>query len=198
MVTGNNEFKADKLSIDSGFTVIELLTTISIAGIFMSIAIPNFSSTISNNRLITSTNEFVSALNYARSEAVTRGVQVSMENIGSTSGNWDSGWNVFVDLNGNGIFNDTNSTPCETNADGSLKEDCLLKTYSALPAGYMLRVGSTTVFKDSITYSPSSLSSVSPATADFKLCGNSGTAQRTITITPTGRPSVFESTGTCT
>ena len=164
----------------------------------MSIAIPSFTSSITSNRLTTNANEFVSALNYARSEAVSRGIQVTVESISATSGQWDTGWNVFVDLNGNGAFDDVDTTPCQTNADGTLAEDCLIRTYSSLPTGFTLRVGNTTAFKDRITYAASSLSTVIATTADaFKLCSNSGTTQRTINIGPTGRASVSETTGTC-
>ncbi len=176
-----------------GFTLIELLITISIAGVLLAIAIPSFTSSIVSNRLTASANELVSALNLARSEAIKRGEQVTVESIGSTSGQWDSGWNVFVDINKNGAFNDDGDTTlCEPT------EDCLVRTTTDVPTGYTLRVGTTTNFKDFIAYLPSGLSTVVAATADaFKLCSNSGTTQRTITIGPTGRPSVAETTGTC-
>jgi type IV fimbrial biogenesis protein FimT len=182
----------DKLASNTGFTLVELIVTVTIAGILLGIAIPSFIDTIKGNRLAASANDFLSALSLARSEAIKRGVQVSVESIGTVAGQWDSGWNVFVDINGNGVFNDNATAPlCEAG------EDCLVRTYADLPTGYTFRVGATSAFKDFIAYAPSGFSTVSPSTDAFKLCSNSGTKQRTITIGATGRPSVADTTGTC-
>lgn len=90
-----------------GFTLMELMVTISIAAILMTIAIPSFIDFVRNNRLTAQANDFVLALTYAKSEAVKRGVRVtvcSRQNDTTCAGSttWDSGWLVFVDNNGNG------------------------------------------------------------------------------------------------
>jgi len=104
-----------------GFTLIELLVTISVAAILMSVAIPSFTSAISRNRLTTINNEFVTTLNFARSEAVKRGESVWVRKNGT---NWENGWNVFIDADGDNVF-DAGET--------------LLRTYGALKTGYTLR-----------------------------------------------------------
>lgn len=77
-----------------GFTLIELLITLVIAGILVSIAIPNFSGLIQNNRLIAQTNSLVADLNLARSEAVKRAARVS---VAAVEGDWSQGWTVHVE-----------------------------------------------------------------------------------------------------
>ncbi len=100
----------------------ELMVTIAIAAILVGIAIPSFTSIIASNRLTTSANELVTALNLARSEAVKRGIQVTVRRKGTTSKQWENGWDVFVDSDGNDTFNDNgNGTLCEVG------EDCLLE-----------------------------------------------------------------------
>ena len=64
---------------NSGFTLIELMVTIAIAAILLGIAIPSFTETIASNRLTTNANALVTALNFARSEAVKRGIQVTVQ-----------------------------------------------------------------------------------------------------------------------
>lgn len=87
---------------NKGFTLIELLVTLSVLAIVMSIAAPSFQQQIKNNKSITLTDEFVSALNFVRIEAVRRAHRVSLcPSIDGTScaGNddWDKGWIAFVD-----------------------------------------------------------------------------------------------------
>jgi type IV fimbrial biogenesis protein FimT len=171
----------------SGFTLIELMITIAIAGILAAAAIPSFTSTIASNRLTTYANELVTALNLARSEAVKRGIQVTIRRKGATSSQWESGWDVFVDSDGSNTFNDNgDATLCETG------EDCLLRTYDALPGGYTLRTGSSH-YKDYAAYLPSGLGVTGGDT--FRLCNGTDTAtSRAITVSTIGRARV--STGT--
>lgn len=80
-----------------GFTMIELLVTISIAAIMMSIAIPSFQNFLLQSRLTGHTNDLVLAMAYAKSEAVKRGINVSVcasSNSSTCTGTWQNGWIV--------------------------------------------------------------------------------------------------------
>lgn len=84
----------------SGFTIIELMVTLVVAAIVLSIAVPSFTVQIRNNQALGLGEELASAINYARSEAVKRGGRVSMcaSNDGAQCvGDWSEGWIVFVD-----------------------------------------------------------------------------------------------------
>jgi type IV fimbrial biogenesis protein FimT len=55
---------------------------------------------ILNNRLASATHEFFTALQFARSEAVRRGEQITLVHNGAAgSGNWGAGWTMCVDSN---------------------------------------------------------------------------------------------------
>ncbi|MDO9047621.1 MAG: GspH/FimT family pseudopilin [Methylobacter sp.] len=175
---------SDKQTKSRGFTLIELIITISIAGILVSIAIPSFSSIIRSTRLTTYANELVASLSLARSEAVKRGVQISIRRKGSTSQNWDSGWYIFTDLNGDGALD---------------AADTLLKTYPALTSGFTLRTG-TAGYQTFAAYLPSGLS-LNSSGDTFKLCASSASASasnsRAITINALGRPRTSEGATAC-
>jgi type IV fimbrial biogenesis protein FimT len=165
-----------------GFTLIELIITISIAAILVGIAIPSFGSIIKSTRLTTYANELVSSLNLARSEAVKRGVQISVKRKGSTNQNWDSGWDIFTDLDGDGTLD---------------AADTLLKTYPALTNGFTLRTG-TVGYQDFAAYLPSGLS-VNSSGDTFRLCASSGDIvnSRAIEINALGRPKTSDGTTAC-
>lgn len=90
---------------DSGFTLIELIVTIVVAGIILAIAIPGFQPLIRSNLASTQAGDFMTFLSLARSEAVVRNQSVticrSADGVAcSNSGGWDQGWIVFVDPDG--------------------------------------------------------------------------------------------------
>jgi type IV fimbrial biogenesis protein FimT len=55
-----------------GFTLVELIVTVAIAAILAAVALPNLQDFIADNARSTRMNNLVTALNYARSDAVTR------------------------------------------------------------------------------------------------------------------------------
>lgn len=80
----------------SGFTLIELMVTVAVAAVLLSIAAPSFSRLIASNRITAQTNEFVGGLNLARAEAVRQGQGVSIRSD-SAGIDFGTGWKVFKD-----------------------------------------------------------------------------------------------------
>jgi len=88
-----------------GFTMIELIVTMTIAGILMALAVPAFNTFIQNQRLTTAANSLVLSLNLARSEALKRdlatGVTVcaSADGLNCNGASWTQGW-IVIDTSG--------------------------------------------------------------------------------------------------
>jgi len=83
-----------------GFTLVELMVTLGVAAIALSIAVPSFQTQILNNRSIALGEDFASAVNYTRSEAVKRAGRVSLcasKNGTACDGVWTDGFMAFVD-----------------------------------------------------------------------------------------------------
>ncbi|MBS1187163.1 MAG: prepilin-type N-terminal cleavage/methylation protein [Burkholderiaceae bacterium] len=78
-----------------GFTAIELMITVVIAAILLSIGIPSFRSLIDNQRMTTAVNDLYAAILLARAEAVQRGGRVDLAPLDGAD--WTKGYAVFVE-----------------------------------------------------------------------------------------------------
>ena len=69
----------------SGFTLVELLVTISVASVLLVAAVPAFNGIVVSNRLTAQTNDMIAAINYSRSDAIKRNSTVTLCRAGSAS-----------------------------------------------------------------------------------------------------------------
>lgn len=89
----------------SGFSLIELLVTVAVLGVVLAIGVPSFRNVIAGNQVSAAANDFLATLNFARTEAIRRGVRVTVckgvtavdQCDTSVTSDWKDGWIVFVD-----------------------------------------------------------------------------------------------------
>ncbi len=114
---------------NSGLTLVELLVTVAVVAILAIIAPPMLANILDSNRSIAQYNQLAGSLALARSEAIKRGVVISV--CGSSDGatcdtaNWESGWLVFTDIDRDGVV------------DGG---ETILRIGNGLSSGYTLRL----------------------------------------------------------
>lgn len=91
----------------NGFTLIELMVTLAVLAFVVTLGVPQLVALSDNNRLVSSGNALVRDLHVARSEAVKRGMAVticgSTDGASCNTGNWEDGWIVFADANRNTV-----------------------------------------------------------------------------------------------
>ena len=165
-----------------GFTLIELMITLSIAAILVSVAVPSFLTTMRNNSLVTYTNNLVSDINLARSEAVKRGIRVVLcrsadpyataPTCGGTTNTWTSGWLIFADADASGAFN---------------AGDTLVRVGAPITGTAAIISNSTT--NNNLQYNPDGTTNESGSTGVFVLCDDRGANNgRQIQVNAMGRP----------
>jgi len=82
-------------AVQPGFSLIELMITLAIFAMIGAFALPNFRQMLLNQGTTARANEFLTDLNYARSEALKRGliVEICVPNAAQADCNYAGSWN---------------------------------------------------------------------------------------------------------
>jgi len=163
-----------------GYTVIELMIVVTVTAILLAVAVPNFRTTLKNNRLTTSANSLASALQLARTEAITRKTEVSVCGCDTSqdppicsAGEYEKGWAVFV-------TNDDQHDVCEGE---------VIRIWGALPKDLEIHAPGLT----GILYNPSGQTDLDSGDTRFILNSEGCTLEsaREVRISKTGRVSTL-------
>jgi len=184
------------LKNQKAFTLIELLVTLTVLGVVVGLAAPSFNSQILNNKSIALGEDFASALNLVRSEAVKRANKVSIcSSIDGTtcSGgarDWAKGFIVAVDYS-----TDNKDNPVLT--DPTHPVSTILHVWEKQDIRSEITVERDATATSFIRYG--ALGTLARVGSEKKIIINAemhnckGDAKRTITIGPAGLVSVASS-----
>ena len=102
--------------VEAGFTLIELAIVLAVVAILCRVATPGLSRAAAMHALAAQSSEFMSTLRFARSEALKRGMSVTvcatapggppLACQGARAADWRSGWIVFADSQRRGVLAD--------------------------------------------------------------------------------------------
>ena len=176
----------------NGFTLYELMITLLIVGIVLSFGVPNLAEFVANSRITSTSNDLYAAFHLARSESARAKANIticaSANPLAADSicdGNWDQGYIVFVDTNGD--------------LARSGGDETVLRAHGPIAEGVTLAVANDATF---FSYASSGLGrgNVGGETAISQaiVCDQRGTAEtskdlsaaRLLFVTPLGRATV--------
>ena len=153
-----------------GFTLIEILISITVLAILLVLVLPSFKTMLMNNRVLAEEDAIANSLNYARNIALSQGINAVTCPIGtqgsSTCGaNWANGWIVVS----------------QPTAGGNV----LLQSHvSGANDPVLSAVGIIGGAATSVTFDPRGIATTQ---ANFKVCDNrGGEFAQSVEVLPTG------------
>jgi type IV fimbrial biogenesis protein FimT len=171
--------RGDAQPPQAGFSLLELVVTIGIGAILLSVGVPSLTAMSKNANIVTASNDFLMDLHYARDLAVTRNQRVmlcpSTSGLACDSVDWTTGWVVFVD----------------NDRDQSVDADEPIERAGEELSGLSLDSGQ---FANSITFRPNGRAmgdAVTTSVGAFLMCDDRGSDHaRGIIVDYGGRPRV--------
>ena len=133
-----------------GFSIIELMVVLTVAGIILALGVPSFNRQIKNSRLTTGVNELVAAMHLSRSESSKRRAPVVMctsttaldvdNESCDPAADWNDGWIVFADILPNGNFDNVDvivqRQGPQTDGLRVIANEQIERTITYLPTGF--------------------------------------------------------------
>jgi type IV fimbrial biogenesis protein FimT len=168
-----------KVTYQRGFSLAELLATMGIAALLLSVGLPGLSSFAKDARQVSVANELLADFHYARDLAITSNSRVTIcpSSNGATcdGAGWNAGRIVFVDTDGNQVVSAGETVQRVTSDMGQVAV-------------------ATTEFGTSITYRPNGRAManvVRDNTGEFVICDDRGAEHaRALIVDMSGRPRV--------
>jgi type IV fimbrial biogenesis protein FimT len=178
-----------------GFTIYELLITMLMIGIILSIGVPNMSGFMKNSRITSTANDLHASFQLARSEAARSKSNIticastnSMDAAAAAcGGTFNDGWIIFIDIDGDLV------------RDAGADEN-ILRAHPAIPDTLSI---ATNDDADYFGFAPSGLGrgdiGGNPAVSRARICDERGnvvaagdwSAARILVVTPIGRAVVL-------
>ncbi|WP_179287542.1 GspH/FimT family pseudopilin [Paraferrimonas haliotis] len=157
-----------------GFTLIELMVTIIVAVVLIGVGVPQLTDLYEKQRASAAINRIQSSVLLARNQAQSYGTRVTVcpRSSGKCSGNWSSGFTIFI--------SDTSGNLVEQlrKVEGFNNKDKIYFNHNALTFDAN---GSANVTAGSFTYCPS----------------NESTNARRLNVSTMGRTEIKTGTFTC-
>ena len=164
-----------------GYSLIELMTTIAVASILITVALPGMQSFRLNSNMTGQVNELISVMHLARNTAITTNSRVtvctSSNGDSCNAAGWDDGWIAFVDRDSD-QFADDNETVLRV---GSESEN--LSILSGQYPSFLMYRPNGRVMKDT----------VSENSGRFTFCDKRGASHaKAVLVDLSGRPRVAD------
>lgn len=179
----------------TGFTIYELLITLLVVGVILTIGVPNISEFTRNSRISSTANDLHSSFLLARSEAARAKANVTICSSANSmdaaaqcdGGPFDDGWIIFVDVDGDILVDDPAVEP-------------ILRRHAPIPSAIDVTTNANASY---FSFAPTGLGrgdvGAGPALQTAMLCDDRGntiaaggnSAARRLVVTPIGRATIL-------